>query len=307
MLHLQPVIRSEALGRRSMTQQPRALGIQRSGQQKLPANIRPMLPIPAREPFDSDQHVFELDWDGLRAFLFHEDGQVRVQDAYGRDSSCRFPEIAGLGSRLRTDGLVLDGEIVALDSAGRPDFQALQRRLLASLPEAGALAQARPLTYHAFDVLYSEGRSLMQMPLWQRKAALHKLLRPSDRLWPAEFVENEGVAFFEAARDHGLAGIMAREKAASYLPGVGHANWQSLRIYQRREFVVCGYTFGGPSPEGRRAARQPFASLLLGLFDDKSRLSFAGEVAGGFTPESFAEAQAWLEPETSMVQPVTSA
>lgn len=267
----------------------------------LPPTIKPMLPATATEPFDSPAYIFEVLWDGLRAIAFVGGGTVRVQDRYLRDITGQYPEFAALARRIRSKSVVLDGVIVALDGEGRPDFQRLSPRLRAK--ETSKLAQLAaewPVTYQAFDILYWDGRQVMALPLWRRKGLLQQIVRPDDFVKVPDYVEREGLAFFQAARDHGLEGVIAKEKAGLYRPGERSATWLKLPIYRQGQFVIGGYTYGGRRPERRSpkrgGAESCFASLLLGLYDSAGRLLPVGEVAGGFDEQSAQEVLNALAP-----------
>jgi len=265
---------------------PRAAG------SRLPRVVEPMLPVPAAEPFDSPAHIFEVIWDGLRAIVFVESGGVRVQDRYGRDVTLRFPELQRITSRVQGSGLAFDGEIVVLDRQGRPDMAALAPRLTvddASL--AAEMAEDAPVTFEAFDLLYREGQPVTGWTLRRRKEMLQSLVRPSAAITVPDWVSREGIAFFDAAREHGLEGIVAKELDSRYLPGQRSRSWLAVKVHQRDEFVVAGYTFGGRWDPRRPAtpAREPLHSLLLGLYDSDGKLHFAGEVSGGFSPDAAAD------------------
>ena len=249
----------------------------------LPHAAEPMLPSPAGEPFDSPTHIYEVIWAGVRALMFIERGEVRVQDSYGRDATARYPELQVPRSHLNGSGIILDGAIVCLDDAGRPDFPRLHRRLvLNDDAEAALMAAEAPVTFQAFDILYRNGLSVMDEPLRRRKSLLRQTVRIQGTLAVPDFVEREGVAFFEAARAHGLEGVIAKERDSKYTPGVRSRSWLSMRVYQRSEFVIGGYTYGGaPRPGHGAPAAGPFTSLLIGQFDASGALRFVGEVSGG--------------------------
>lgn len=266
----------------------------------LPLAVAPMLPLSAPEPFDSDKHFYELEWDSFRALVFLENGRVRVQDAYQRDVTDRFPELTELTTRVRGDGVLLDGEIVALNEDGHPDFARLQRRLAATDSEIGRLSTSDPFTFFASDVLYAHGQPLLHAPLSQRKTTLRRLVRASERIFVTEYVEGEGVAFFEAARDNGLGGVSAKRKSSPYLPGRRSESWLSMRVYQVGEFVIGGYTFGGPTGALRKRSAGPVASLLVGLFGDDGDFFYAGEVPVGLAPAAAATLASTLD---SLVAP----
>jgi ATP-dependent DNA ligase len=249
----------------------------------LPRVISPMLATSADDPFDSELHLFEILWEGLRAILFTEGRSVRIQDAFGRDVSERFPELALTHQRMPRGGTALDGVIVALDDAGIPSFRSLLPRLMRE-PLAVDIAAADPhLTFHAFDVLHADGSSVASYTLRKRKDILSSTVRPNDRITVPEFVENDGLDLFEAARQHGLSGIVAKELDAHYSPGRRSPSWRAIRSFRRQKFVIAGFTFGGPW-RGKRAAkhRGPIESVLLGLYDNDDVLRYVGEASGTF-------------------------
>ena len=239
-----------------------------------------MLATAAAEPFDSPDHIFELKLDGVRALAFMEAGEVRVQNRRLEDVRPQFPQFAAAPARIRAKNAVLDGEIVALDSEGRTSLPLLQNRLH---------GMPGPLTYQVFDILYLEGASVMHLPLARRKTLLHQVLSPSDFLQACDFVDGEGVAFFEAAAEHGLEGIVAKEKASPYRPGERSRAWQTVKAFCADDFVIGGYAFGG----GRKA--EPIAALLLGQYQGE-RLVHVGDVSGPFPEETSRMLLALLQP-----------
>ncbi len=215
-----------------------------------------------------------------------------IQDRYLRDVTDRYPELRGLGRRVRVADAGREGEIVVLDEAGRPDLAQLGKRLAArDVEEAQRLAVTIPVTFQAFDILYYEGRSVMDYPLSRRKSLLRRAVRPGGHLRVPSSLGKEGVAFFEAARQHGLEGIVAKERESAYLPGQRSPAWLKLKVHQKEEFVIGGFTYGGRWRGERRPRRkrEPFDSLLLGLYDEQGDFRYVGEVGGGFTETSAQE------------------
>ncbi|HET9476401.1 MAG TPA: hypothetical protein VFP63_02825 [Dehalococcoidia bacterium] len=257
----------------------------------LPRTVPPMLASSAAEPFDSNSHVFEVLWDGVRALLFAERGQVRVQDRYGRDVTARYPELQAAGPHLMGSGAVLDGVIVSPDDEGRPDFARLLRRLSAAdYVEAALLAAKAPVSFQAFDILYRGGASVMSEPLRTRKTLLQQAVRDQRVITVPDVVEREGVAFFEAARAHSLPGIVAKDGDSKYVPGERSRDWLAMRVFERGKFVIGGCTYGRALRPGRPArARGPFDSLLLGQYDSAGALRLAGAVEGPFDRDVAAD------------------
>lgn len=233
-----------------------------------------MLARLTRRPFDSPDYIFELKWDGVRVLAFVEDGRVRLQGRDLQDVTDQFPELDKLPQQVRSDSAVLDGELVCFDRQGRPDLERLQRRLRR---QAEGRANRGPRVHFiAFDILYINGRSVMDQPLVNRKNLLHETLSPSRLAQACEFIDADGEAFFKATCDLGLEGIMAKEKAGLYVPGERNVAWRKVKRVRESEFVIGGHAFGGE--DGAR-----FGSLLLGLYDDAGRLNYVGSVSDGFS------------------------
>jgi bifunctional non-homologous end joining protein LigD len=194
----------------------------------LPDGLRPMLPRPAAEPFDSAAHLFEPAWGGLRAIAFigpsevAGGGEVRVVDGDGRVVGARLPELAGMAVRLDARSAILDGELVAVDDAGRADHAELERRIAG---ESG-----RAVAFLAFDLLHLDGKSLLTTPLHRRREMLRKVLHPGDEVVAVPAIATEGRALHAAAAAQGIAGIMARERTSPYLPGVTSRLWQFIPV-----------------------------------------------------------------------------
>jgi len=192
----------------------------------LPEGLRPMLPRTLPEPFDSAAHVFEPAWGGTRALAFvgpadrPGDGLVRIVDDEGRDVGSALPELAGMAVRLDARSAVLDGELVAVDDAGRADPAELARRI--------GGAAGRPVAYLAFDLLHLDGRSLLSMPLHRRRGLLRRVLHPGDEVLAVPAIAAEGRALHAAAASQGIAGILARQRTSPYLPGTTSRLWRFI-------------------------------------------------------------------------------
>jgi bifunctional non-homologous end joining protein LigD len=220
-----------------------------------------MLPRPLPAPFDSDEHLFEPWWGGERALVsigpaeLAGAGAVRVRDAEGRDLTAALPELSGLAVRVAARSAILDGELVVVDAAGRADAAELTRRL--------AGHPGRPAAFLAFDLLHIDGRSLLSQPLVRRRETLRRVLRPGDEVVAVPAIATEGIALFEAAVAQGIAGILARQRASPYLPGVRSRLWR----------FVAAKPVPGVHPEADLEAEIPGAAAapVLALI---SRLPF---------------------------------
>lgn len=195
---------------------------------KLPDGLRPMLPRPLQQPFDSSEHLFEPSWGGLRTLAFigpaptPGSGDVRLVDVDGSEVGGRLPELAGLAVRVDARSAVLDGELVAVDARGRADSRELASRI--------AGRAGRPVAFLAFDLLHLDGRSLLGTPLERRRRLLRRVLRPGDEVVAVPAIAGEGRALWEAAAAQGIAGVMARQKTSPYLSGVRSRLWRFVPV-----------------------------------------------------------------------------
>lgn len=230
----------------------------------LPEGLSPMRPKPALEPFDSEAHVFEPWWGGLRALAYIGPasvagaGDVRVIDEVGRDVGERLPELAGMAVRLDARSAVLDGELVAVDDAGLADNGALERRI------AGERGPA--VAFLAFDLLHLDGRSLLTQPLTRRRDQLKRILRPGDEVVAVPAIAADGRALHAAAAAQGIAGILARQRTSPYLPGVTSRLWRYVPVAR----AAAKRGAAAPSEDAPSAAAPVIALIrrLPLLFDE---------------------------------------
>jgi bifunctional non-homologous end joining protein LigD len=240
------------------------------GQQQL---LRPMMAAAASEPFDSAEHIFEIKWGGVRALAFIDGGLVTLIGSGGRDISEWYPELASLPAQVKGGRAVLDGEIVAVGKEGYPNLELLRERFKAfgmspppRVPEENV---AGAVSYQVYDILSAGDRPLLDQPLWQRKKILHSILTPSTVSAATDFIDGEGVAFYQAALEHRLEGVVAKHKQSEYRPGERSSEWLDLAVLRSGDFIIGGYSFGGrQKPTGRRRPKlKPLYELLVGAYD----------------------------------------
>lgn len=208
--------------------------------------------------------VHELKWDGVRA-IASGDGTVRSRN--GNRIEDGYPELVG----AVPEGVVLDGEIVALDQEGRPSFQALQGRMHVRRPPASLVGET-PVSLVVFDILYW-GEPLIERPWEERRSRLEAL----DVAFPLILTDvvDDGVALFQAVVDHHLEGIVSKRRRSVYRPGRRSEDWRKVAHRRTCEAVVIG------SLAGTGARERTFGSLALGLWDG-DRLRYVGSVGSGF-------------------------
>lgn len=257
----------------------------------MPTVIHPMLATPIAKAFDNPDWLFELKWDGYRAVAFIEDGRLRLVSRNQNDLTRQFAELGSLPQFVKAKRAILDGEIVALDDEGRPSFSLMQQRT-GFQPGKRRLPgrEGVPVIYYAFDLLYLDGIDLRRVALEQRKRLLQERIvaGESDVVHFSDHYPEKGLALFEAARQRGLEGIVAKKRSSVYQEKRSN-DWLKIKITQRQECVIGGYT----DPEG---SREYFGALVLGLYNRHQQLIHVGQVGTGFDQKMLKEVSARLQP-----------
>jgi bifunctional non-homologous end joining protein LigD len=246
----------------------------------MPQYIEPMLATLASEPFSDPDWLFEIKWDGFRVQAVVDDGKVKTWTRGLKDAATYFPRLLSPASWIDARQAIVDGEVVALDEDGRPDFSLLQTKL--------GQAGVGGLVYQAFDLLYLDGRLLLKVPLEDRKRLLRSVLRDHPRVRFAAHVEGEGMAFYEAAAANDLEGMIAKLRRSLYEPGKRTSAWLKLKVRPEQELVIGGWT------PGQGNARD-LGALVVGYYED-GKLRFAGKVGSGFTAAVRKELLSKLKP-----------
>ncbi|HST39581.1 MAG TPA: non-homologous end-joining DNA ligase, partial [Conexibacter sp.] len=250
----------------------------------LPDHLPPMLAKAGELPprAQDDQWGHEVKWDGIRALLWCDHGQVRIESRTQREITDRYPEVKPIGRALAARGLyevLLDGELVALDDAGKPSFERLQGRMNAGSDAAiRRAARGNPVTYVIFDLLHRDGRSLLATPYEERRAILDGLELDGAAWRVPAYHRGNGAGLLAATREQGLEGIVAKRLDSRYEPGRRNGSWLKLRNRLRQELVIGGWLPGEGNREGRIGA------LLVGDRDAPGGpLRYAGRVGSGLS------------------------
>lgn len=232
-----------------------------------PANIDPMLCSLIKEPFDDPDFLYEVKWDGYRLIAYVQKGKVALSSRSGLDYTAKYKPVV---EELKKTGfdVVLDGEVIALDKSGHPDFDALQKN-----------SGGSPLAFYVFDILWYKGYNLMQLRLVERKQILSQVIPFNEVIKYSDHFD-EGIKLFDVVKEQGMEGIVAKRKDSRYEPGRRGKNWLKLPTERRQEFVIGGWT---ESDSGSL-----FASLLFGYYE-KGKLLFQGQAGGGFKEKNKRE------------------
>jgi bifunctional non-homologous end joining protein LigD len=216
---------------------------------------------------------------------YAERGSWCMLSRRGEDVGARYPELEPIAEKLSDHAAILDGEVVALDSEGRPRFQLIQSRMgLTSQAAVKARMKQTPVDYVIFDLLHLDGHCVRELPYFERRKLLEGLGLDGPRWRTPRFRHGGGADLLEAARRQGLEGIVAKRRDSPYRPGKRTGEWIKTRVWRRQEFVIGGHVPG----EGKRLDR--VGSLLVGYHDKRrselgrgetQQLRFAGGVGSG--------------------------
>lgn len=263
----------------------------------MPTTLKPQLALAADAAPPGDDWYHEVKFDGYRLLIFRRGESVTIRSRTGLDWTSKLPDIAAaVRERLRVDA-VLDGEAVVLDTRGVSDFQALQNAI--------HNRRSKSIVFFAFDLPWCDGHDLTASPLEQRRALLAELVgkRQEGRLRFSEHVEGNGPAAFDRICESGLEGIVSKRRGSPYAQA-RTPSWLKVKCFNQQEFVVGGFT----EPEG---TRDQFGAMLLGYYDERGSLKFAGKVGTGFSAETLkklgAQLRALVRATPPFVNPPTGA
>ncbi len=238
--------------------------------------IKPMLATSTKKIFNDPAWIYELKWDGYRVIAHVKDGKVSLTSRNGISYNSKFAEIVNDLKDIPHE-VILDGEVVALDTNGLPVFQDLQNYNNKTKSN---------LRYYVFDMLYLNGHSMLELPLLERKSLIPEVLDSLDKTLYCDHIEGMGTAFYKKAVDAGMEGVMAKKGDSTYTPGYRTEKWLKIKPYESEEVLICGYT---------ESAGSIFGSLILGMFKE-GRLKYVGNCGTGFSGKEQKELLKKLQP-----------
>src|SRR5437588_3119319 len=225
------------------------------------------------DPPTQGDWLYEHKFDGIRTNAIKDGKKVSLISRNGNKLDRRFPEIAEAVNDLTVNECVLDGEVVALDEEGRSSFQLLQ-----AIEMEGRKA---PLRFYVFDLLQLNGKSLLELPVEQRKQVLAKVCESvADPIRYSGEISGDVKSVLAEVKRRGLEGLIGKQRNSVYEPGRRSGTWIKLKCINEQEFVIGGYT----PPAG---SRKYFGAILVGYYEI-GKLRFAGKVGSGFTEKSLS-------------------
>jgi bifunctional non-homologous end joining protein LigD len=269
----------------------------------MPRGLKPMAAVLSTLPRDDENWGYEIKWDGIRAIAYCEAGTLRLESRTLRDITSTYPELRALAAELGSTDAVLDGEIVAFDDSGKPSFERLQGRMnVASDAAIRRRMGDTPVTYTIFDLLYVDGRTLMELPYTERRERLEDLGLEGPHWQTPSYHRGDGKGLLNLTKDRSLEGLVAKRLDSRYLPGRRTRAWLKVKNIMSQELVIGGWLPG----QGRRAGT--LGALLVGYYEDddgEHHLRYAGRVGTGFSDAELDRLASLLEPLRTKKSPFT--
>jgi bifunctional non-homologous end joining protein LigD len=253
-----------------------------------PKDLSPMLATLVEKSIEKHGWMYEVKWDGFRALAYLDKNKVELRSRNNKTFNDKFYPIYNSFKEWNIDA-VFDGEIVVISNQGFSDFAALQTWRSEADGE---------LAYYIFDILWYEGRNLMNTPLAERRKILQKIIPSKGNIRLSENFEVSANDFIALAEKMGLEGIIAKKENSLYKPGLRSKEWIKIKTKKHQEAIVAGYT-------KNENTSKKFSALLLGVYED-NELVFIGPVGTGFTVQVQNEILEKLNPLKTLTCPFNS-
>jgi bifunctional non-homologous end joining protein LigD len=235
--------------------------LKKGNKSRFPKDVSPMLCTLIKEPFTDPKYLYEVKFDGYRIIGYVNKGKVTLSSRSGLDYTQKYPSVAKELKKLDAD-VILDGEIVALNKEGHPDFDALQKN-----------TGETPLAFYLFDLLYYKGYDVEDLPLIERKEILSRVI-PFNQILKFSDHFDDGMKLYDLIKEQQMEGIVAKRKESKYQAGKRNNDWLKLPTEKRQEFVVGGWAESSNS--------RAFRSLLFGAYNEDKKLEWIGRSGGGY-------------------------
>ena len=239
-------------------------------------SIKPMLIGSEGEPFDSDEYIYELKLDGERCIAYLDSDKTVLKNKRNILILPKVPELTEIHKNVNVR-CILDGELAVIKN-GKPDFFEIQKRSMMSNPvKIDMSVKKYPACFTAFDILYYEDRQVTDLPLTERKELLQKAVKSEDsRFAVSRYIEKNGIAFYNLAKQQELEGIVAKRKDSRYYFDRRTKDWIKIKCLKDDDFVVLGFV---PKENNMN-------SIILGQYKN-NQLIYKGHVTLGVGGEPF--------------------
>lgn len=237
--------------------------------------IKPMLIANQQEPFNSQDYIFELKFDGIRCIAYFDDNCVDLRNKRDMKLGPLFPELNDTYKQIKYK-CILDGELI-VTVGGKPDFFEVQRRaILRDKFKIRLAANKLPVTFIAYDILYFKNEQITNYPLLKRKEILNDTVIENERIAISRYIDEKGIDLYNLVVKQELEGVVAKEKESRYYFDKRTKEWTKFKNLLDDDYVVCGYAFN----------RDGTNSLFLGQYNN-NKLVYKGNVSLGVVGQNF--------------------
>jgi len=228
--------------------------------------LEPMLISEQQTPFNDPNYFYELKFDGIRSLLYSDADGVEIRNKRNKSLTYIMPELTEVYKQIKGKA-ILDGELIVIKDS-KPDFYEMQKRaLMNNYSKIQLISQLYPITFIAYDILYLDGKELIDLPLTQRKKILQQVLKETPRIAISKVIEEKGIELFEITKQQGLEGVIAKKKQSKYFYGKRTKEWIKFKNMIDDDYVVLGYI---PKQHNN-------TSLIIGQYDN-NELVYIGHV-----------------------------
>jgi len=231
--------------------------------------IDPMLIKNEAAPFNDINYIYELKLDGTRCLAYLDNESTDLRNKRYVHLTPIFPELQDI-HRQAKEKCILDGELIVQGSDGKPNFADIQRRcLMSNAIKINLASKKAPATFIAYDILYLNGDSLLELPLMERKALLQATVQENKRIAISRYISEHGIDLYELTVNQNLEGIVAKKKDSIYVPGKRSKAWIKIKNMCDDDYVIVGYLF-----------KERGKTLILAQYNSQKQLIYKGHVTG---------------------------
>ena len=202
--------------------------------------LKPMLISERHDAFDSPDWIYETKFDGIRCLAYLDGKSTDLRNKRDKKLLPHLPELSKIHNQAKKR-CILDGEVFILKD-GITDFYEVQRRVLINDPFKITISSKKfPATYVAFDIVYYKDHLVTDFPLMQRKNLINEILEENNFIGISRYIENDGIALFDAAKSRNLEGIVAKKKESKYYFAKRTKDWVKCKVMTTEDCIICGY------------------------------------------------------------------
>jgi len=231
---------------------------------------RAMLIAKQMKPFDSDNYIYELKFDGIRCLAYLDKDVMDLRNKRNKPLLSLFPELSRLNDFV-SQKCILDGELIVIKN-GKPDFYEIQKRtMMTNHFKIAMSAKKYPAAYVAYDMLYAGNQTLIDEPIEKRKAILNSVIKENEYLAISRVVENQGIGLFNIVKEQNLEGVVAKRKGSKYFFGKRSQDWIKFKYLKDDDYIICGYILKS----------HHMTSFILGQYAQDGTLVYQGHCTLG--------------------------